>query len=125
MSLIACPNCGKKISSHAAICSWCGFQLGEVTEQDLVVFRARKLRDQRYRLNMLSYLAITIFVSGFGWYWWDSAGFQHPPTMGPAILMGLGAVAYVVVRVFLFQNRRLQRAMRREQALKSGLGRTF
>jgi len=125
MSLIACPNCGKKISSHAAICSWCGFQLGEVTEQDLAVFRARKLRDQRYRLNMLSYLAITIFVSGFGWYWWDSAGFQHPPSMGPVSLMGLGAVAYVVVRVFLFQNRRLQRAMRREQALKSGLGRTF
>jgi len=125
MSLIACPNCGKKISSHAAICSWCGFQLGEVTEQDLAVFRARKLRDQRYRLNMLSYLAITIFVGGFGWYWWDSAGFQHPPSMGPLILMGLGAVAYVVVRVFLFQNRRLQRAMRREQALKSGLGRTF
>ena len=125
MSLIACPNCGKKISSHAAICSWCGFQLGEVTEQDLAVFRARKLRDQRYRLNMLSYLAITIFVGGFGWYWWDSAGFQQPPSTGPLILMGLGAVAYVVVRAFLFQNRRLQRAMRREQALNSGLGRTL
>ena len=123
MSLIACPDCGKKISSRAVMCSRCGFQLGEATEQDLAVYHARKLRDQRYRLNMFSYLAMTVFVGGFGWYWWESAGFQRPPSTGPLLLMGVGAVAYIVVRAFLFQNRRLQRAMRREQALRSGLGR--
>ena len=73
MAIIACPDCGKKISSHAVICSYCGFQLGEATEQDLEVFRA--------------------------------------------------AIAYIVVRAFLFQNRRVQRAMQREKALRSGLGR--
>jgi hypothetical protein len=123
MAIIACPDCGKKISSHAVICSYCGFQLGEATEQDLEVFRARRLRDQRYRLNMTSYLVITVFVAGFAWYWLDSKGFLQPPSYGPLVLMAVAAIAYIVVRAFLFQNRRVQRAMQREKALRSGLGR--
>jgi len=123
MAIIACPDCGKKISSHAVLCSYCGFELGEATEHDIEIFRSRKLRDQRYRLNMMSYLVITVFVGGFAWYWWDSRGFVAPPSGGPLVLMGLAALAYVVVRALLFQNRRVQRAMQREKALKSGLGR--
>ncbi len=88
MAIIACPDCGKKISSRSVICSFCGFQLGEVTEQDLELYRARRLRDQIYRLNMISYLVITVFVGGFGWYWWDSKGFLQPPSNGPLLLMG-------------------------------------
>lgn len=125
MAIIACPDCGKKISSRAVICSYCGFQLGEVTEHDLEVYRARKLRDQRYRLNMISYLVITVFIGGFGWYWWDSHGFVQPPTQGPLILMALTALAYLVVRVLLFQNRRSQRAMRKKQLLGGGFGRNL
>lgn len=123
MAITACPACGKKISSHAAICSFCGLQLGEATERDREVFRARKLRDQRYRLNMMSYLVITLFLAGFAWYWWGSKGFLQPPTLGPMLLMGLAAVAYIIVRAFLFQNRRVQRALQREQALRGGPGR--
>jgi len=123
MAIIACPDCGKKISSRSVICSFCGFQLGEVTEQDLELYRARRLRDQIYRLNMISYLVITVFVAGFGWYWWDSRGFLQPPSNGPLLLMGATALAYIVVRALLFKNRRLQRAMRRKQALTGGLGR--
>jgi len=122
MAIIACPDCGKKISSRAVICSFCGFQLGEVTEQDLEVYRARKLRDQRYRLNMMSYLVITLFVGGFGWYWLDSRGFMQPPSLGPMILMGAAAIAYLVVRAFLFQNRRSQRALLKKQVLGKGIG---
>jgi len=123
MAIIACPDCGKKISSRAAICSYCGFQLGEVTEQDLKVFKARKLRDARYRLNMLSYAVITVLLAAFGWYWWDSRGFLEPPGLGPLVLMGLAAIAYLVVRVLLFRNRRLQRDMQARQALREGLRR--
>jgi hypothetical protein len=123
MAIIACPECGKKISSQAAICSWCGFELGEVSEQDLEIFRARKLRHARYRLNMTSYAVITVLLAAFGWYWWDSRGFLEPPAAGPMILMGLAAVAYLVVRALLFRNRRLQRAVQSEQALREGLRR--
>ena len=123
MAIIACPDCGKKISSRTAICSYCGFQFGEVTEQDLEVYRVRKLRDARYRLNMLSYAVITVMLAAFGWYWWDSKGFLQPPSNGPLLLMGATALAYIVVRALLFKNRRLQRSMRRKQTLTGGLGR--
>lgn len=112
MSIIACPECGKKISSRAALCSYCGFQLGEVTEKDLEVFRARKLRDRIYRLNMTSYAVITVFVGSFAWYWADSGGFVEPPSAGPFVLMGLAAAAYLVVRAFLFRSRQQRKAMR-------------
>lgn len=125
MSIIVCPECSKKISSRSAICSYCGFQLGEVTEEDLAIFRARKLRDRIYRLNMYSYLAITVFVAAFGWYWWDSKGFSEPSSMGPFILMGVSAIAYLVVRVFLFRARQLRRAMRQQGPVSSNLRRNL
>lgn len=112
MSIIPCPECGKKISSRAALCSYCGFQLGPVTEHDRKVFRARQLRDRIYRLNMTSYAVITVFLGGFGWYWVDSKGFVQPPSVGPYILMGLAAVVYLVVRALLFRSRQLRKAMR-------------
>ena len=125
MSIIACPECGKKVSSRAAICSHCGFQLGEVSEEDLEIFRARKLRDRIYRLNMSSYAAITLFLAGFGWYWWASRGFVEPPTAGPFILMGVAALAYLVVRVLLFRARQERKLMRLRQGLSRDLRRNL
>ena len=112
MAIIACPDCGKKISSRAALCTYCGYQQGEVTEQDLELFRSRRLREERYRLNMASYAAIAVFLGGFGWYWWLSRGFETPPRGGPLILMGLAALGYLVVRMLLFRNRHRQKSLR-------------
>jgi len=125
MSISSCPECGKKISSRAVICSHCGFQLGEVTEHDLQVFRARKLRDKLYRLNMISYAVISLFIAAFCWYWWDSRGFSQMSSLGPFVLMGIAAVAYVVVRVFLFRNRQALRAMRQIRKISSDLRRNL
>lgn len=112
MAIIACPECGKKISSRAVICSHCGMELGEVTEQDRQIHRARRLRDRIYHLSMLSYLAISVFLAGFGWYWATSGGFTRPPTTGPLVLLGIGALAYVVMRALLFRARQERRKMR-------------
>lgn len=125
MTIIACPECGKKISSRAVLCSHCGFQLGEADEQDLAVFQARRLRERIYRLNMISYGVITLFLGGFGWHWWDSNGFAQAPTAGPLVLMGLAAGAYVVVRVLLFRSRQLRKAMRQKPGLGSDLRRNL
>jgi len=125
MSIIACPECGKKISSRASLCSHCGFELGEVSEEDREVFRARKLRDRIYHLNMSSYAAITVFITGFAWYWWDSAGFENPPTAGPFIVMAVAALAYLVVRAFLFRARQKRKAMRQQIGLSSDLRRNL
>jgi len=125
MSLISCPECGKNISSRAVICNYCGFQLGEVTEDDLQVYRARKLRDRIYRLNMTSYAVITVFIGGFCWYWWDSRGFTQMSSIGPLILMGVAAVAYLVVRALLFRSRQVQKAMRQARRLSDDLRRNL
>jgi len=117
MSIISCPECGKKISSKVALCPYCGFQKGEVTDEDLLVFKQRKARDKVYHLNMTSYAVITVFVAAFGWYWWSTGGFQHSSSTGPFILMGISALAYLVVRGLLFQAKRRLRDLRRTRRI--------
>ena len=125
MAIIACPECKKKISSKAPICSWCGHQMGEVSERDLEVYEARRLRDRIYRLNMFSYLVITLFVAAFGWYWWESGGFVKPPTVGPTVLMTAAAFAYLVVRGLLFRARQRRKAMRPKKQMSRELRRNL
>jgi ribosomal protein L37E len=121
MSIIACPQCGKKISSRSALCAHCGFELGEASEEDYAIYRARRLRDRIYRLNMASYAVITVFLAGFGWYWWASRGFTVLSHAGPFVLMGIAALAYLVVRGFLFQARRQRRALRERERMSAEL----
>jgi hypothetical protein len=125
MSITSCPECGKKISSRAVICTYCGHHLGEVTEDDLRVYQARKLRDKLYRLNMISYAVIAFFIAAFCWYWWDSRGFSRMSSLGPFVLMGITAVAYVVVRIFLFRSRQALKAMRQARKISSDLRRNL
>jgi len=120
-----CPECGKKISSHAVICNYCGLQLGEVTEHDVQVFKARKLRDRIYRLSMTSYAVITVFIAGFCWFWWESRGFVQAPSIGPYILMGVAAIAYLAVRVLLFRSRQARKSMRQLMKISSDLRRNL
>jgi len=103
MSIISCTGCGKKISTLAPTCSHCGQQIGEVTDEDKAVFQFRKIRDRIYKLNMYSYAVISLFLVAFAWYWWDTAGFEFASSAGPYYLMGLSAVAYIVIRVLLFK----------------------
>ena len=125
MSIINCPECSKKMSSKAAMCHNCGFARGEVSDEDLEVFKARKLRDQIYRLNTISYAVITVFVAGFGWYWWDSEGFSQMSSTGPFVVMGLSAVAYMVVRAFLFRAKARRKALRQRASMSNELRRNL
>lgn len=125
MSIIACPECKKKISSRTPVCPYCGNESGEVTEADREVYRARKLRDRIYRLNMSSYAVITVFVAGFGWFWLDTGGFSRMSSTGPFILMGISALAYLVVRVLLFRCRQQRKAMRARRQMSQDLRRNL
>ena len=123
MAIIPCPECSKKISSHVSICAHCGFQTGEVSEQQLNVYQLRKLRDKIYQISMISYAVITVFVAAFGWFWWDSGGFEHASSPGPFVLMGISAVAYLAVRLALFRSRHRQKTLRRKDFLRPELRR--
>ncbi len=112
MAIIACPGCGKRISSISPLCPHCGFERGEVDDEQVSEFRRRQLRERIYRLKMASYVAITLMLAGFGWYWFGGGVFEgQTATRGPVILVALGAVAYVLVRVLLFNARRALRQL--------------
>lgn len=111
MALAQCPNCDKKISSQVRLCPYCGFKRGEVDEEELKEFRRRKLRDRVYHLKMASYAALTLLVAAFGWYWADTESFQYQSSLGPYLLFSLGAVIYLVIRIFLFKYKAALRKM--------------
>jgi hypothetical protein len=108
------------MSSNAAFCSRCGYTEGEMSEEQMDVMRSRRLRDRIYHLSMVSYGVISVFVGGFGWFWWSSGGFEHRPGPGPFILMTITAVAYLVVRALLFRNRQKLSALRKKKIRNPG-----
>ena len=113
MTIIACPECGKRMSSNAPLCDYCGHQAGEVDEAALQRHRGRRLRRRIYRLKMLTYAAMAIVVLAICWYWVESGGFflviSH---RGPAYLFIAGGLFYVGVRVLLVRARRELKANR-------------
>ena len=104
--IVNCPNCNKQISSKAMLCPHCSHARGEVSDEDVREHKRRKLRDRLYHLKMTSYAVISVFLAGFGWYWWETEGFQEMSSRGPVIVLGLAAVAYLVVRAMLLMTRR-------------------
>ncbi len=112
MSIVACPGCNKNVSSRIKLCQHCGYQRGEVTEEELNEFRRRKLRDRIYHLKMTSYVALSLLIAASGWYLQDTQGLQHQSSMGPYILFAAGAVCYLVTRVYLYKCKMALRKLR-------------
>lgn len=105
MAIITCPSCSKPISSRTSLCPYCGFERGEVSEEQLKEFRRRQLRDRIYHLKMLSYAALTVLLIAFGWYVTETSGFQYRSSAGPYVLFALGGVCYSVIRVYLYKSK--------------------
>jgi len=110
MAIMNCPACDERISNKSGLCPHCSIQINEVDEERVRELRRRKLRDNVYHMKMSSYAALTLLLIAFGWYLADTSWFQHQSSMGPYILFAIGAVAYMVIRVFLF---RFKMALRR------------
>ena len=113
MGIINCPACNRKIPNVTAMCPYCGFKRDEADEAQLLELQRRKMRDHVYHLNMISYAVITLFLAGFGWYWWESSGFQQQSSGGPFALLGLSTIAYLFIRILLFRARRKLRQVSR------------
>ena len=105
MAIISCPSCDKPISSRTQLCPHCGFERGEVAEEQLKEFRRRKLRDRIYHLKMYSYVALTVLLIAFGWYIMDTSGFQFRSSTGPYLLFAAGGLCYAVIRFYLYKAR--------------------
>jgi len=105
MTITHCINCDKRISDKALACPHCGFSRGGQDPDQVEEIRRRKQRQQRYRLSMYSYVALTVFISGVIWYWVESGGFQTAASSGPIILLTIGVLGYVVLRGMMIYHR--------------------
>lgn len=105
MAIVNCPKCDSKISSRTTLCPYCGFLRGEAAEEALQEFRRRKLRDRVYHLKMTSYAALTLLLAAFAWYLADMSGFRERALMGPYVLSTIGAVGYLIARVYLYKSK--------------------
>jgi hypothetical protein len=112
MAIISCPNCDKNISSQSNLCPYCGFQRGEVAEEQLKELRRRKLRDRIYHMKMLSYAALLLLIVAFGWFLVASSNFHEVPPNGPYILFAVGAICYLVIRAYLYKFKVALRKLR-------------
>jgi hypothetical protein len=114
MAIVKCPSCDNKVSSQIRICPQCGFKRGEVDEQELRELRRRGLRDRIYYLKMASYAVLTVLLATFGWYWVETESFRYQSSPGPYVLFAIGAMAYFVIRVFLFKSSLALRKIKRD-----------
>lgn len=104
--IVNCPQCRKPISNKVAVCPHCGVERGELSDEQITELERRRLRDRIYRLKMANYAAITVLLVAAGWYFYETADMDLAPSIGPMLLVGFGAVMYVILRGLLFQSKR-------------------
>jgi hypothetical protein len=44
-------------------------------------------------------------LAAFGWYMWDTSGFQYRASLGPYLLFAIGGLCYSLIRVYLYKAR--------------------
>ena len=116
MSVVACPQCGNKISSLAKVCLHCGSKRDGSRDEQSPVWRQRQAREKVYRLKMTTYAVLTVLLAAFAWYWWESSDFAQRSSAGPFIVMGLSGFAYLIVRVLLYQAQRKLKELKRRDS---------
>ena len=97
--LTDCPACKKKISDKAAQCSHCQFTLHGDNADAILAEEKRKRYAQQQSLQTQSFVAVLVFITGFGLLYWgqpEVGGTQH--SIGMLMLM-IGFLWYVVNRV--------------------------
>ncbi len=108
MALINCPNCKKRVSSKAKVCSHCNSNLtisedGKELTEEQIASRAKLARiKMRYSLQMQAMAGIILFIAGFMlWYFVGNKGLtevSHFVQIGIALA---GGVWYLITRVRL------------------------
>ena len=106
MAIVACPFCGKKISSKAAACNHCGNGVSEVSPEQLAIID----RDRRHQLNQSinnhAMIALVLFLGSVLYLYTkfpEAGSWQYYSTY---VVMAVGAIGYVIskVRMILFKR---------------------
>lgn len=96
MSIMRCPECGKRVSSRAAACPYCDTAFGEISPEDQERMTRRRWRARLYRARNLTYVAMGLVMLGVLWWWFvPPQGLALPLPVPAGIFMGAGLVVYV------------------------------
>ncbi len=110
MAIVRCVNCNHRMSDKAPACPSCGYQRGVASQPELTEeTHYKKRRERLYRLTMLSYVALTVFLIGAIWYLMDSAWLSRGASAWSKYLLAVGMLGYFVLRVMMIYIRRQSR----------------
>ena len=98
--IIKCPNCSQRISNKAKACPHCGLDMGggDGLSADQAAERVR--RDRKYRLDMNTYGAMALTLTGAVWMYFSSDGLMGEIGFWPTACLAAGALWYVAMRVY-------------------------
>jgi hypothetical protein len=106
MAIVACPFCGKKVSSKAASCPHCGKGLSEVSPLQIERIARDKHLALGQSINNHAMISILLFLGSFVWLYFrmpEEGSWQSWLTYG---VMGLGAAGYVISKVRMVMYKR-------------------
>ncbi len=105
MALIHCGVCDKRISNRAEACPHCGFSTSTDPEKQAQAARVRAIHRSQQLVNH-SFIALILFVSGFGLWWWGGeAQIDWRKAVGVSS-MALGFTLYLITRIRIVFNKR-------------------
>jgi len=107
MAIVACPFCGKKISSKAASCQHCGEGLAEVSPEQI----ERAYRDKRLALgqsiNNHAMSSVVVLLGSFVWWYFRAPEEGSWQSWVTYTCMAIGAAGYIIskVRMVMFKRK--------------------
>jgi hypothetical protein len=102
MALIACPACGKRISSQALQCQHCKANLEGNLES---LARINHIKHSARLMNH-SFIAMTLFIGGVVLWFWGGEPAQGMRAYVAGSCFGLGFVGYLITRIRIVLHKR-------------------
>ncbi len=106
MAIVACPFCGKKISSKAASCQHCGNSLAEVSPEQIEKIQRDKRMALAQSINNHAMLSVVLLLGSFVWWYFRAPEEGSWQSWLTYAVMALGAAGYIIskVRMVMFKR---------------------
>ncbi|WP_337840102.1 zinc ribbon domain-containing protein [Rheinheimera sp.] len=106
MAIIACPQCGKKISDKSQSCPHCQLSMTGMTADRIDELNSRKRIDRMQSYINQSMLALVIFLAGFCvLYFWQSEPDSWQLQASQAAI-AVGFLWYIAARAMIIYLKR-------------------
>jgi len=102
MAIIDCPNCRKKVSDKAKLCSHCQFDIQNTDPDKAVQLKKTSKIQKSQSLMNHSFIAMLLFCGGILTLFWrgeDRQSFEYIASVSATII---GFVLYIITRVRIF-----------------------